>query len=501
MMKEKIGEYRVLSKAGEGSFGKVYECLANDGSRVAVKEIDKSKLNEDLFEKLKTEAKISMDMNHQNIIKCFNTLQSSKNFYLVFEYCSGGDLQKYMKQKNTLELKEALFIMRQIRDAYRYLLQKSIIHRDIKLENILLQSKENAHIKLSDFGCSKVNPIGETYCGTPKYMALEIIEEKSQYNYKADLWAIGLCFWELLFGYGHFPFSTKTIENLKNDIRKYSGQNLRFPAKPQLPEIFYSFFRSVLNISPDLRMDSDQFINHAIFSYDPDNPSPASGSSVSPSKNLKSDFDGLRLTADSELGQGASPNDPATLKLLESVSKTYNERLLEIKLTCNTVVSMKEYLGQIEDAKFFSYLSGLCLILLSKTLIKAENALFSLIQKKNLYKIDGFEEFIKYPNQYNKFKEDFSEINERAKALDLKIYADLMERCFSDEYLQEIKTNIYHKDSQDIQRFYKTTFSYVQGNFKSVFDNVSKVDLEKQLKKVLLILRNKIIENLDIFYT
>lgn len=504
-MKEKIGEYKILSKAGEGSFGKVYECVAKDGGHVAVKEIDKSKLNEELFDKLKTEAKISMDMNHPNIVKCFNTLQSSKNFYLVFEFCSGGDLQKYLKEKGTLELKEALIIMKQIRDAYRYLLQKTIIHRDIKLENILLKSKDDSVIKLSDFGCSKVNPIGVTYCGTPKYMALEIIEEKSQYNYKADLWAIGLCYWELIYGYNQFPFSTKTIENLKSDIKKYSGPNLRFPAKPHLPEMFYAFFQSILNISPDLRMDSDQYINHAIFNYDPDHPVDPHEHSKSPIRQVKAELGDLSLKGENDKTNGSttttdSISDPEVVKMLESVSKAYNERLLEIKLTCNTVTSMKEYLSQVTDPKFFSYLSGLCLILLSKTLVKAENSLSSFSLKKNLYKIDGFDEFIKYPNQYNKLKEDFSEINEKAKQLDQEIYAALMEKCFSDEYLQEVKTNLYHKNSKDIQKFYKDTFAYVQANFKNIFDNASRADLDKQLKKVLLILRNKIIENLEVFY-
>lgn len=503
-MKEKIGEYKVLAKAGEGSFGKVYECLAKDNTHVAIKEIDKSKLNEDLFEKLKTEAKISMDMAHPNIVKCFSTLQSSKNFYLVFEFCAGGDLQKYLKDRGFLELKEALYLMKQIRDAYKYLLGKSIIHRDIKLENILLGSREEANVKLSDFGCSKVDPIGQTYCGTPKYMALEIIEEKTQYNYKADLWAIGLCFWELIFGYNHFPFSTKTIEALKADIKKYNGEHLRFPPKPKLPEIFYSFFKSILNISPDLRMDADQFINHPIFSYDPDkkieDASPPPLTKEMKDLSLKGENalkDSLKAN-DSTTGSNSA--DPAVAKEVEGVVKAYNEKLLEIKLTHSTVLSLKEYLGKVNDAKMFSYMSGMCLILVNKAMVKAENSINSLTNKKNLYKLDGFDEFIKYPNQFNKFCEDFKDINEKCVHLDREIYAELMNKCYSDEYLQDVKQNLYHKSKSDVQHFYKETLAFVQANYKNFFDISARNDLEKQLKKILIILKGKITENLEHFY-
>lgn len=122
-------------------------------------------------------------------------------------------------------------------------------------------------IKISDFGCSKIDPCGTTICGTPKYMALELLEGVKNYDYKVDLWSLGLCFWELLFGFGSFPFSLKSRVNLKNDIKKYSGENLRFPTVPKYPEAFYNFFRKILEVSPRLRMDSTEFLNHPIFSY------------------------------------------------------------------------------------------------------------------------------------------------------------------------------------------------------------------------------------------
>ena len=122
-------------------------------------------------------------------------------------------------------------------------MNENILHWDIKLENILLNKEGSLDIKISDFGCSKIDPCGTTICGTPKYMALELLEGVKNYDYKVDLWSIGLCFWELLFGYGSFPFSLKSRVHLKTDIKKFSGKNLRFPKVPKFPEEVYDFFR------------------------------------------------------------------------------------------------------------------------------------------------------------------------------------------------------------------------------------------------------------------
>ncbi len=120
------------------------------------------------------------------------------------------------------------------------------------MENILLRKEDSLEIKISDFGCSKIDPCGTTICGTPKYMALELLEGVKNYDYKVDLWSLGLCYWELLFGWGSFPFSLKSRVNLKNDIKNYSGENLRFPTVPKYPEAFYDFFKKILEVSPRL---------------------------------------------------------------------------------------------------------------------------------------------------------------------------------------------------------------------------------------------------------
>lgn len=162
------------------------------------------------MENLKREVKISYELTHPGLVKCYNTMESKKNYYIVFEFCSGGDLSQFLKKHEKLSPEVSLNIMNQIKNAYQYLLQEKILHRDIKLENILLRKEDSIEIKISDFGCSKIDPCGTTICGTPKYMALELLEGVKNYDYKVDLWSLGLCFWELLFGFGSFPFSLKS---------------------------------------------------------------------------------------------------------------------------------------------------------------------------------------------------------------------------------------------------------------------------------------------------
>ena len=156
-------------------------------------------------------------------------------------------------------------LMTQLKNAYKYLLDQNVLHRDIKLENILLKSPDKLQIKISDFGCSKIDPCGSTICGTPKYMALELLEGTKNYNYKVDLWSIGLCCWELIYGAGSFPFSLKSRVQLISDIKKFSGKHLRFPKVPKLPTEFYDFFKKILEVSPRLRMDCDEFLEHPVF--------------------------------------------------------------------------------------------------------------------------------------------------------------------------------------------------------------------------------------------
>ena len=514
MQKDKIGPYKIMSKAGEGAFGIVWMTESSkDNKNYAIKEISKKRMTPQLMENLVREVHISFNLKHKNIIKCYNTLESKNNYYIIFEYCSGGDLEKYMKRLKKIELGDALYFMRQIRDAYRYLLSQNILHRDIKLENILLEDDKNYVVKLSDFGCSKVDPIGTTICGTPKYMALEVMESENNYDYKADLWSIGLCFWELIFGIESFPFSQKSREALKNDIKKSSGANLKFPKLPQLPEVFYEFFRSILNVSPKLRMDANEFVNHPIFDYEP-----PTESMINAMKNMKINNNNtedagnddarksLQTTAMTMNTQNGAQveddaNDGDKTKAFAEIKKFYNTKILEINLIKATCVGLKEYVKAEWDKQYTSYYKCLLIILLKKALVKAEVSFKSLDTGTNSFKLQKFDDFIKCPNEYILLKEDLLEVMNEIKRLDDEIYSQLIHECYTDAFLQEINSTLYMGTNSDAKtKFIGSVWKYIYNKFKSYIEDYEQQKFEKLLLRVSLILKGKVVENLNAFY-
>lgn len=184
--------------------------------------------------------------------------KTSANYYLFFEYCNGGDLETLLQIRGKLAETEVKYIFKQILDGLLALNKLNIIHRDIKAANILLHFPAKKHvsvnylrecdlisaglvIKIADFGFSKFcppNDLSKTQCGTPLNMAPEILNGKS-YNYKIDIWSLGVTMYECLTG--HTPFGGKDKEDLRNNVNlgifklprivKFSENCLDFIAK------------------------------------------------------------------------------------------------------------------------------------------------------------------------------------------------------------------------------------------------------------------------------
>lgn len=515
MQKDKIGKYKIIAKAGAGAFGTVWRTISSeDNKSYAIKEISKTKMSKQLLENLIREVHISQKLDHPNLIKCFTTMESKNNYYIVFELCEGGDLGNYLTEMKKIPLPVVLHIMRQLRDAYKYLLNQNILHRDIKLDNMLISDKNSMVIKLSDFGCSKVDPIGETICGTPKYMALEVMDKISNYNYKADLWSIGLCFWELLFGYGSFPFSLKSSEALKTDMKSHSGEKLRFPSAPKLPSVFYDFFKSILQLSPQLRMDANDFLEHPIFNYEGTEEEISclmSGLNVSNTHNSNGQNNGgITVSKDDALAHqqtgitnksSGNGGESAQVVAFGQIKKTYNEKILEVKLIKNVVKELKNFIKDDWDKKFLSNYKCLCLIIINKAIIKAENAFTTLNEKKNSYKLNYFTEFTQFPNECLPLKDEIKQQVAELKKMDDEIYSELINDCYSPKYLDDINNFLYKNTSQDGKKgFLANTYQYVKKNNAGLIEDYDKNQFEVQMKRSFIILKGEVLQKINEFH-
>lgn len=192
------------SNIGVGGFGKVYKVRHKVSKNIfAIKVINKAKIIEhDLVEQIKLEVKIMYNLNHENIVKLHNHYEDDDNFYLILQYCAKGQLYSILKKEGRLNERVAAQYLREVISACQYLhsMDPPIIHRDIKPENILLDS--NNSVKLADFGWS--NFFNEdrrrlTYCGTPEYLAPEMIKQCG-HDKSLDIWNLGVLMFELLTG-------------------------------------------------------------------------------------------------------------------------------------------------------------------------------------------------------------------------------------------------------------------------------------------------------------
>jgi serine/threonine protein kinase len=193
-----------------------------DNKKYAIKVYDKSKLTDSNRQRsVRREIKLLQKMNHPNIVKIFEAFETDDYVYLVMEYVGGGSLHSYLREKPNRRLEEddAKRIFKQIMTALHYCHRKSIAHRDIKLENILLD--ENNNVKLIDFGFSTCIPNDKKikmFCGTPSYMGPEIVLKEEYAGPPADIWASAVLLYALL--NGCFPFRGATDKELYRRIQR-----------------------------------------------------------------------------------------------------------------------------------------------------------------------------------------------------------------------------------------------------------------------------------------
>lgn len=213
-----LGRYRLIKTIGKGNFAKVK--LAKHiptMKEVAIKIIDKTALNPSSLKKLFREVTIMKMLDHPNIVKLYEVIDSQRTLYLVMEYASGGEVFDYLVAHGRMKEKEARAKFRQIVSAVQYCHQKQIIHRDLKAENLLLDSEMT--IKIADFGFSNEFVPGQTldtFCGSPPYAAPELFKGLRYEGPEVDIWSLGVILYTLVSG--TLPFDGNNLKELRERV-------------------------------------------------------------------------------------------------------------------------------------------------------------------------------------------------------------------------------------------------------------------------------------------
>lgn len=211
--------YEVMETLGKGTYGKVKKAVERATLRtVAIKSIRKERITEDLDRiHIQREIEITSSLQHSNIIRFHEVFESRDKIVIIMEYASRGELYDYVQERRRLPETEARGLFRQITSAVHYCHKNGVVHRDLKLENILLDKDLN--VKLADFGLSNnflKGTLLQTYCGSPLYAAPEIVKGQPYQGPEVDCWALGVLLYALV--YSSMPFDGTSHKILTEQI-------------------------------------------------------------------------------------------------------------------------------------------------------------------------------------------------------------------------------------------------------------------------------------------
>ncbi|EGR34492.1 protein kinase domain protein [Ichthyophthirius multifiliis] len=262
---KQIGQYQLIKEIGNGQFARVYYTRSVDPENTqeyAIKTFQINRLKPENQDQIDKEINILLKLNHPNIIKFYEYKKTQNNVYLIFEYCELGDLENYMKKYHDgrFPISFAQKVMNQISKAFKEVRRLKIVHRDLKLANILIN--KDLIVKLSDFGFAKhfeENILLQSYCGTPITMAPEILK-RQQYNEKCDIWSLGVILYQMIFG--KLPFQPPKGANIIDLINIIDKGKVQFDNLALIPQDVIELIEKMLDVNVQKRMSFQEFFEY-----------------------------------------------------------------------------------------------------------------------------------------------------------------------------------------------------------------------------------------------
>ncbi|XP_028786970.1 CBL-interacting serine/threonine-protein kinase 1 isoform X2 [Neltuma alba] len=220
----RLANYEIGTTLGSGSFGKVKLAKHIDSHKLfALKIIDKTKIiHLNIAHQIKREIATLKLLKHPNVVRLHEVLASKTNIYMVLEYVAGGELFDRIASKGRLKEAEGRKLFQQLIDGVSYCHNKGVFHRDLKLENVLVDAQGN--IKITDFGLSalpqhiRADGLLHTTCGSPSYVAPEVLANRGYEGATSDTWSCGIILFVILTGY--LPFEDRNMAVLYQKISK-----------------------------------------------------------------------------------------------------------------------------------------------------------------------------------------------------------------------------------------------------------------------------------------
>lgn len=284
-MQQKIGDYILVQQLGKGTFGEVYLTKHLASSEIfATKKMSKQKVTSEKNKKyFNNEIFILRNIKHPNIMRFIDLKQSTNNFYLITEYCNGGSLadclDRYTKKFNKpFPQNFVQYLMRQVVSGIEYLHSRKILHRDLKLDNILTHfpnenDKQNLNMmackcKICDFGFARYlqeNKVAKNQLGSPAYMDPNIFNGKNSFGYdqSADIWSLGALCYEMLTGSP--PFMAMSFEELSKKLEK--GE-YKIAGNLNISQEAVSFLNGMLQYDCNKRLDIFSLAKHIFLTGD-----------------------------------------------------------------------------------------------------------------------------------------------------------------------------------------------------------------------------------------